>query len=133
MFKLVTSWCLQILQSFHQLATCSTMSRYGQMRINLMFGYFSFSKKIIFFQPMRHLTPDGKSFINHTEMCQFSVGKRACLGEALARVEMLIIYANIFKEFNITKCDNVEYSIDNVNNMTTVAPQGYCVDVECMQ
>jgi cytochrome P450 len=77
-------------------------------------------------QPSRHL--DGQSLMKNEHLVPFSVGKRACLGESLAKMELFIIYANLFKSFNIRKVANVDYSTKPVFAFTASA-QHYNVDL----
>ncbi|KAH7704131.1 CBN-CYP-33C9 protein [Aphelenchoides avenae] len=53
------------------------------------------------FDPSRFLDADGR-LKRVDELIPFSVGKRQCLGEGLARMELFLILANIFNQFRIT-------------------------------
>lgn len=53
------------------------------------------------FTPERFLDPNGK-FFQPTELMPFGVGKRSCLGEGLARLELFLFAANMFNHFEIT-------------------------------
>lgn len=50
---------------------------------------------------------DGK-LINQDKMATFSVGRRACVGESMAKVDMYIFFANWIKDFQIMMPDGVE-------------------------
>ena len=52
------------------------------------------------FKPERFLDSDGK-FQTKPELIPFSVGKRACLGESLARLELYLFAANLFNHFEV--------------------------------
>uniref|UniRef100_A0AC35FL80 Cytochrome P450 n=1 Tax=Panagrolaimus sp. PS1159 TaxID=55785 RepID=A0AC35FL80_9BILA len=52
------------------------------------------------FIPERFLDSDGK-FQTKPELIPFSVGKRACLGESLARLELYLFASNLFNHFEI--------------------------------
>ncbi|CAG7835654.1 unnamed protein product [Allacma fusca] len=54
------------------------------------------------FRPERFLSPDGKTVIKSDNVLPFSLGKRICLGEHLARDEIFLFLTNIFQRFNIT-------------------------------
>ena len=51
------------------------------------------------FRPERFLSPDGTSVIKHEAFVAFSVGKRACPGEQLARDELFIFAASLCQRF----------------------------------
>uniref|UniRef100_A0AC34FJ33 Unspecific monooxygenase n=1 Tax=Panagrolaimus sp. ES5 TaxID=591445 RepID=A0AC34FJ33_9BILA len=53
------------------------------------------------FLPERFLDSDGK-FQTKPELIPFSIGKRACLGESMARAELYLFTANLFNHFEIT-------------------------------
>ncbi|CAJ0559312.1 unnamed protein product, partial [Mesorhabditis spiculigera] len=53
------------------------------------------------FKPERFLNPDG-SLRKVEELIPFSLGKRQCLGEGLARMELFLFVANIFQKFKVT-------------------------------
>ncbi len=49
----------------------------------------------------RHLSADGGTFAPHPKVVAFGMGKRRCLGEALAKVEMYVFFAAIVSRFEI--------------------------------
>ena len=51
------------------------------------------------FNPQHFLSADGKSLKRSEALLAFSVGKRACLGETLARDELFLFLANIYQRF----------------------------------
>lgn len=52
------------------------------------------------FRPERFLTKDGK-FQRHEAMIAFSVGKRVCLGESLARDELFLFTTSLLQKFSV--------------------------------
>uniref|UniRef100_A0AC34FN03 Cytochrome P450 n=1 Tax=Panagrolaimus sp. ES5 TaxID=591445 RepID=A0AC34FN03_9BILA len=52
------------------------------------------------FMPERFLDKNGK-FFQPSELIPFGVGKRACLGEGLARLELYLFTANIANQFKV--------------------------------
>ncbi|TMS35705.1 hypothetical protein L596_003048 [Steinernema carpocapsae] len=52
------------------------------------------------FKPQRFLTKENK-VIKYEELVPFSIGKRQCLGEALARMELFLIMGNLFNRYKI--------------------------------
>jgi len=53
------------------------------------------------FKPERFLSTDGKSFQKHEALIPFSVGRRQCLGESLARDSLFLFLTNTFQNFEV--------------------------------
>lgn len=53
------------------------------------------------FRPERHIDSNGK-IIKHDPMLTFSVGKRVCIGETLARNELFLWVTSLFQNFSVT-------------------------------
>ena len=53
------------------------------------------------FRPERFLSADGKTVKKHDAFMAFSIGKRVCLGETLARDSIFLYFTNLFHRFNI--------------------------------
>ncbi|XP_014672812.1 PREDICTED: cytochrome P450 2D28-like [Priapulus caudatus] len=58
------------------------------------------------FRPERHLDERG-DFVQNEALIPFSIGRRVCLGEALARVELFIFFTGILQNFDIRLPDGV--------------------------
>ena len=58
------------------------------------------------FRPERFLSADGKTVIKHDALMPFSVGKRVCLGETLARDTMFLFTTSLFQRFDIKLADD---------------------------
>lgn len=52
------------------------------------------------FRPERHLDQNGQ-FVKNENLMPFSVGRRICLGESLARMEIFLYFTSILQHFNI--------------------------------
>lgn len=52
------------------------------------------------FKPARFIVKNGK-FQLKKELIPFSVGKRACLGEGVAKFELFLLAANLFNHFKV--------------------------------
>ena len=55
------------------------------------------------FNPDRFIDKDGK-LKKVDELVPFSIGKRQCLGEGLARMELFLFTANIFNRYRVSVC-----------------------------
>lgn len=53
------------------------------------------------FNPSRFLEEDGVTLKRIPEFIPFSIGKRQCLGESLARSELFLIFTNVLKRLHI--------------------------------
>ena len=76
------------------------------------------------FNPYRYYK-DGK-FTPHPKVIPFSVGKRRCLGEVVARVNLYRFFTNILHRFNVEKEPGVVLSKEAVPGFVLV-PQKYLV------
>lgn len=53
------------------------------------------------FDPTRFLSHDGKKIVKDDRVMTFGTGRRACLGENLARMELFFFVTNIFQRFHL--------------------------------
>ena len=51
------------------------------------------------FNPYRHIDGNGKLIINQSNYYPFGAGRRACVGEALAKVELFLFLSWLFQNF----------------------------------
>ncbi|XP_068240649.1 cytochrome P450 2L1-like isoform X2 [Palaemon carinicauda] len=54
------------------------------------------------FLPERWLSPEGKFVMRKEGYLPFGVGKRSCVGEALARMELMVFTVTVFQNFSIS-------------------------------
>ncbi|CAJ0962449.1 unnamed protein product, partial [Mesorhabditis belari] len=75
------------------------------------------------FDPNRFLKPDG-SYQNRPELVPFSVGKRQCAGEGMAKLELYSFLANLFQRFKIS-CKTLPSLEKTMGTVVTSKPY-YC-------
>ena len=62
------------------------------------------------FDPTRFLDRKGKFSCTNPAMMPFSVGKRACAGEALARLQLFLIFTSLLQKFSFHFANECDYS-----------------------
>lgn len=77
--------------------------------------------------PTRFLDANGK-LKKVEELCPFSIGKRQCLGEGLAKMELFLFFANVFNQFHIDLYDK-NPSLDKEYGITMRA-ENYKLNIE---
>ncbi|RWS01354.1 cytochrome P450-like protein, partial [Dinothrombium tinctorium] len=65
------------------------------------------------FNPNRFLSEDGREVINTEALIPFSYGKRACVGETLARFELFLYFTSILQKYKIENLPNYEINFDS--------------------
>ena len=78
------------------------------------------------FDPYRHIDENGQ-FIFSNKILIFGLGYRACLGENLARRELLIVFVKLLQAFHITTDPKKLPSLDHGHNNLTHTPLTYNV------
>uniref|UniRef100_A0A7E4V3Z4 Cytochrome P450 n=1 Tax=Panagrellus redivivus TaxID=6233 RepID=A0A7E4V3Z4_PANRE len=69
------------------------------------------------FKPERFLDANGK-FFQPPELMPFGVGKRACLGEGLARLELFLFTANLLNQFEFGEVEGKPITGERVITVT---------------
>ncbi|XP_013766107.1 cytochrome P450 2J2-like [Pundamilia nyererei] len=69
------------------------------------------------FNPEHFLDSEGK-FVRRGAFLPFSAGRRACLGEGLARMELFLFFVSLFQKFNFSTLDGVKLSTEGVTGAT---------------
>ena len=80
------------------------------------------------FNPERFIDENGK-FFTPPEFIPFGVGKRACLGEGLAKMELFLFTANIFNQMRLKPENGVMPSDERVIRGTS-QPHPYKTEIE---
>lgn len=58
------------------------------------------------FQPSRFIDPSTGKFKPHPEVVPFGVGKRRCLGETLAKLELFVFFTGLMHKFKVHFADD---------------------------
>ena len=79
------------------------------------------------FRPERFINEQGE-FVKHSHLIPFSLGKRQCLGEVLARQELFLFTATLLQKFRFECADDVSGRIDDEGVLGfTYAPKPFSV------
>ena len=80
------------------------------------------------FMPERFIHPEGHYYVPNASYMPFSVGRRVCLGEKLAKRELFLFFCYLIKHFKFEKHGNEEIDLRG-NFGATLSPDSYHVSV----
>ncbi|XP_064189689.1 cytochrome P450 2J2-like [Anguilla rostrata] len=81
------------------------------------------------FNPGHFLDSDGK-FVRQDAFMPFSAGKRVCLGEQLARMELFLFFVFIFQKFSFSPVQGVELNLEGqIGSTLTPVPFKICASL----
>jgi len=76
------------------------------------------------FNPQRYIDGNG-NFVPHPNIVPFGVGKRRCLGESLAKVELFTFFANLMHNFEIRPVNENEKPSTKYRPGVTLSPMPF--------
>ncbi|XP_071482215.1 cytochrome P450 2J2-like [Diadema antillarum] len=79
------------------------------------------------FRPERFLSKDGKSFVKHDAFMPFGAGRRKCLGEQLAKMEMFLFFTNIMQRFKVSLPPGAKADFTYGHRSLSLLPKPYKV------
>ena len=78
------------------------------------------------FNPYRHIDEDGKLVTNQGNFYPFGAGRRVCVGEALAKVEVFLFLSWILQKFTfVAEEDGAPPKLKGISGITTQFPVPY--------
>lgn len=80
------------------------------------------------FMPERFIHPEGHYYVPNSSYMPFSVGKRVCMGETLAKREIFLFLCNLLMHFKFEISDNEDVKLEG-NFGATLLPASYHVIV----
>uniref|UniRef100_A0A914QVE0 Cytochrome P450 n=1 Tax=Panagrolaimus davidi TaxID=227884 RepID=A0A914QVE0_9BILA len=77
------------------------------------------------FNPERFLNENGE-YKPNKKFIPFGMGKRACLGESLARMELFLIFVSLLQNFSFFPFNDILPSLERSPGMTNVPKEYKC-------
>ena len=83
------------------------------------------------FDPTRFLDEDGNLTPTPPGWIPFSAGRRVCLGETIAKPELLMVLATFLQQFDITKPDGEDVDLNLCGDSFTCKPKPFKIRMKC--
>uniref|UniRef100_A0A914X2M1 Unspecific monooxygenase n=1 Tax=Plectus sambesii TaxID=2011161 RepID=A0A914X2M1_9BILA len=77
------------------------------------------------FDPSRFLEADGRTVKKVDQLMPFSLGKRQCMGESLARMELFLVFVNLVRKFKLSVPEGQPMPSLKAKFGMTAAPEDY--------
>lgn len=77
------------------------------------------------FRPERFLSPNGEA-IKPEYLIPFSMGKRECLGENLARMEIYLYTTALLQKFTFKEAEGIKDNLEGSDSGVTYVPKDFC-------
>uniref|UniRef100_A0A914X294 Unspecific monooxygenase n=1 Tax=Plectus sambesii TaxID=2011161 RepID=A0A914X294_9BILA len=77
------------------------------------------------FDPSRFLEADGRTVKKVDQLIPFSLGKRQCMGESLARMELFLVFVNLVRKFKLSVPEGQPMPSLKGKFGTTSSPEDY--------
>ncbi|XP_072037041.1 cytochrome P450 2U1-like [Amphiura filiformis] len=81
------------------------------------------------FKPERFIDVQGKYF-EREEVCPFGVGRRACIGQTLAKTELFVFFTHLLHRYSLVKPDDVPPITFKGTYGLTFSPKPYTIKFE---
>lgn len=90
----------------------------------------SYWKDVNKFDPNRYLESNGKLSLKPESWLPFSMGRRVCLGETVAKPELHLIFSSIFQRFQISLAEGSDPEIKLTGGAGGIHPESFQITIK---